>query len=77
MAFLTTRVNAPDGDDWGKVKCVLGYLKETLHVPLFFLADSLTLAQWWVVAAYVVHHNCKSHTGAGMNLGTGMVLSYS
>jgi hypothetical protein len=46
-------------------------------MPLILSADSLTLAQWWVDAAYAVHHDCKSRTGAGMSLGTGMVLSYS
>jgi hypothetical protein len=30
-----------------------------------------------VDAAYVVHADCKGHTGAGMSLGQGMALSYS
>jgi hypothetical protein len=77
VAFLTARVKAPNEDDWGKVKRVLGYLKGTLHMPLILSEDSLTLAQWWVDVAYAVHHDCRSHTGAGMSLGTGMVLSYS
>jgi hypothetical protein len=77
MAFLMARVKAPNEDDWGKVKRVLGYLKEMVHMPLILSADSLTLAQWWVDIAYAVYHDCKSHTGAGMSLGTGVVLSYS
>jgi hypothetical protein len=76
-AFLTTRVKNPDEDDWGKLKRVLGYLKGTLHMPLMLSADSLTLSRWWVDAAYAVHHDCKSQTGAGMSLGKGMVCSYS
>ncbi len=76
-AFLTTRVKSPDEDDWGKVKRVLGYLNATLHMLLVLSADSLTLLQWWVDAAYAVHHDCKKHTGAGMSFGQGMVLSYS
>jgi hypothetical protein len=56
---------------------VLDYLKGTLHMPLVLSADSLTLLQWWVDAAYAVHHDCKGHTGAGMSFGQGMALSYS
>ena len=62
---------------WGKVKRVLGYLKGTLHMPLVLSADSLTLSRWWVDAAYAVHDDCRGHTGAGMNFGQGMALSYS
>ncbi len=32
-AFLTMRVRLPDKDNWGKVKRVLSYLKDTLHMP--------------------------------------------
>jgi hypothetical protein len=46
-------------------------------MPLILLADSLTRSWWWVDAAYTVHDNCQGHTGAGMSLGQGMVLSYS
>ena len=77
IAFLTTRVKAPDEDDWGKVKRVLAYLKGTLHMPLVLSADCLTLSRWWVDAAYAVHHDCKGHTGAGMSFGQGMAMSYS
>ncbi len=60
-AFLTTRVTAPDEDDWGKVKRLLQYLRCTVHMPLILSADSLTLARWWVDAAYAVHADCKAH----------------
>jgi hypothetical protein len=75
-AFLTTQVRLPDKDDWGKVKRVLGYLKDTLHMPLILLADLLMLSQWWVVA-YAMHDDCRGHMGVGMSFGQGMALSYS
>jgi hypothetical protein len=75
--FLTTYVRYPDEDDWGKVMRLLGYLKGTPNMPLILLADLLTLSRWWVDAAYMVHDNCRGHTGAGMSLGQGMALSYS
>jgi hypothetical protein len=77
IAFLTTRVQAPNEDDWGKVKRVLRYLKGTMHMLLILSTDSLTLSPWWVDAAYAVHHDCKGHTGAGMSFGQGMAMSYS
>ena len=76
-AFLTTRIKAPDEDDWGKVKRLLQYLKCTVHMPLILSAESLTLARWWVDAAYTVHTYCRSNTGAGMSLGQSMAMSYS
>jgi len=75
--FLTTRVRAPDEDDWGKLKRLLGYLKGTLHMPLILSAGSLTISCWWVDVANAVHHDMKGHTGAGMSFGQGMALSYS
>jgi hypothetical protein len=76
-AFLMTQVKPPDEDYWGKVEQTLGYLKSTINMPLILLVDSLTLSQWWVDAAYAVHHNCKGHMGAGTNFGQGMSLRYS
>jgi hypothetical protein len=71
-------VKSPDEDNWGKVKQVLGYLKDTINMPLILSMDSLMLSQWWVDAAYAVHdHDCKEHTGGGMSFGKGMALSYS
>jgi hypothetical protein len=77
IAFLTTRVQAPDEDNWGKLKRALSYLESTIHMPLILSADSLTLARWWVDASYAVHSNCKGHTGAGLSFGQGMALNYS
>jgi hypothetical protein len=77
-AFLTTRVKSPeDEDNWGKLKRLLQYLKRSLHMPLILSADSMTMPRWWVDAAFAVHDDCKSHTGAGMSLGQGMAMSYS
>ncbi len=54
VAFLTTRVKAPDEDNWGKEKRLLGYLKGTLHMPLVLSVDCLTLSCWWVDMAYIL-----------------------
>jgi hypothetical protein len=56
--FLTKHVRSPDEDNWGKIKRVLRYMKGTIHMPLILSAESLTLLQWWVDAAYAAHDDC-------------------
>jgi hypothetical protein len=70
-------MKSPDEDNWGKVQHILGYLKDTINMPLILSVDSLTLSQLLVDAAYAVHHDCKGHTGVGMSFGQGMALRYS
>ena len=41
VSFLTTRVRAPDEDDWGKVRRVLQYLKGTLYLKLRLTVENL------------------------------------
>lgn len=77
VAFLTTRVKAPDEDDWGKLKRVLKYLKGTIDLGLRLEADNTPVEKWWVDASHATQHNCKSHTGTGMSLGSGMTLMIS
>ena len=43
VAFLTTRVKAPDEDDWGKLKRILKYLFGTHFLKLTLSADSLSI----------------------------------
>ena len=46
--FLTTRVEDPDVDDWGKLRHVIMYLKVTLYMKRYLTADSLRNIVWWV-----------------------------
>ena len=77
VAFLTTRVKRPGTDDWGKVKRVLQYLKGTKHLPLNLTVDNLQCTRWQVDASHGVHADCRGHTGAGMTLGRGAIISFS
>ena len=77
VSFLTTRVKAPDEDDWGKLKRVLRYLRGTLYLKLRLLVDNLTSSIWQIDAAHGVHWDCKGQTGAAMTLGKGAVISNS
>ena len=77
VSFLTKRIQAPDEDDWGKLKRGLNYLKGTLHMKLTLTVDSLGTISWWVDASHGVHTDCRGHTDMMMSLGEGTVMSSS
>ena len=77
MAFLTTRVQGPDVDDWKKLGRCLRYLRATRKLPLTLCCDPAGVIQWWIDASFAVHPDMRSHTGATMSLGKGAVYSFS
>jgi hypothetical protein len=77
IAFLTTRVKSPDRQDWAKLLKMMGYLKKTRQDVMVLRADESGEIIWHVDAAFAVHNDKKSHTGATMSLGGGGVMSVS
>eukprot|EP00957_Ditylum_brightwellii_P118003 9000008-Ditylum_brightwellii.AAC.1 len=77
VAFLSTRVKAPDIDDKKKLRCTLRYLRATKGLPLTLEADDLGQLTWWVDAAFAVHHDMRSHTGGVLMAGKGAVYATS
>ena len=77
VAFLTTRVKAPDEGDWGKLKHILKYLFGSCFLKLTLSADSLSILQWYIDASHQIHDDCKGHTGALITLRKGATLSSS
>jgi hypothetical protein len=77
VAFLTTRVKAPDKDDQLKLYRVIRYLRDTVHMPLVLEADGTQILKWWADAAFAVHPNMRSHTGGVGSLGKGAAVSLS
>lgn len=77
VAFPCTRVRHPDEDDWKKLLRLLIYLHCTKHLFLTLEANNLSIVKWWADAAFAVHHNFKSHTGATMSFGKGAVQAVS
>ncbi len=63
VSFLTTRVRAPDEDDWGKLKWVLKYLNGTKYLKLTLIVDNLSILKWYVDGSHQTHDNCHGHTG--------------
>ena len=77
-AFLSTRVKAPDPDDWKKLTRMIRYLRGTLELPLILKADSATVGtQWWIDGSHAVHPNMRGHSGGCMTLGKGMPITGS
>ena len=77
VAFVTTRVQNPNEDDWKKLGRCLRYLHVTHLFPLILEATQPLLLRWWVDASYAVHHDMRSHKGATFTLGKGSVYSLS
>ncbi len=77
ISFLTTRVKAPDEDDWKKLLRVLGYLKGTIHFDLTISCDSLDKLTWYIDGSYAIHDDMKGHSGAVLMIGDSAVLSHS
>lgn len=77
VAFLSTRVVAPNVDDYGKLKRCMRYLRATKDLPLVLEGDPAGRIRWWVDASFAVHHDMKSHTGAVMSLGKGAAYGMS
>jgi hypothetical protein len=77
VAFLTTRVQQPDVDDYKKLRQTMQYLRATVNLPLTLEADNAHIVKWWVNASFAVHPDMKSHTGGMMSLGKGAAYGTS
>jgi hypothetical protein len=77
IAFLTTRVRAPDSDDWEKLCHLMEYLRGDRDQPHVLGADNNRLLMWYVDASFAVHPNMCGHTGGGLTLGRGFPISVS
>jgi hypothetical protein len=71
IAFLTTRVRAPDKDDWKKLVHLMRYIRGTRKMPLILSADGTHILKWWVDASFAVHPNLRGHSGGGLSMGRG------
>ncbi len=77
IAFLTTRVRAPDTDDWEKLCHLMEYLRGDRDRPLVLGADNDGLLMWYVDASFAVHPNMRGRTGGGLTMGREFPISVS
>ncbi len=77
IAFLSTRTQNPTESDWKKLLKIMVFLKSTQDEVTSMSADDTQTIQWHVDAAFAVHEDYRSHTGATMTLGKGTICSVS
>ena len=70
VAFLSTRVAAPDIDDLAKLRRLLGYIRLTRTRGIVLRVGTTMVVKAYIDAAYGVHQDSgKSHTGCAVVLG--------
>ena len=77
IGFLSSRVKKPLEQDWNKLLKVLGFLKGTREDVLTLEADDTQKLTWYIDAAFAVHNDMRSHTGAVFTMGKGAITSDS
>ena len=71
VAFLCTQVKSPMEQDYMKLRIVISYLKETVHLLLAIGTDNSGTLTWNNDVSFAIHQECKSPTGACLTLGHG------
>ncbi len=74
IEFLTTRVRAPNVDDWRKLSHLMEYLRVDRLRPLILSANGSGVLMWYVDASFAVHPNMRSHTCGGLTMGRGFPI---
>jgi hypothetical protein len=77
VSFLTTRVKAPDLDDWKKLLRVLAYLKHTMKYHLTLACKKIDTLTWYIDGSYAIHADMKGQSGAVLVTGGCVVLTQS
>ena len=60
-----------------QLKKILNFLKGKKGEKLILEVDDSQIIKWYINAAFEVHDDMKSHTGACMTLGKGMIRAFS
>ena len=58
-----------DNHDCVKLKRVLKYIKGKRELKLDLSVGDMSVLKWWVGDSYLVHENCRGHTGSILSLG--------
>jgi Ser-tRNA(Ala) deacylase AlaX len=77
IAYLSTRVKNPNQDDWMKLTKMMKFLNQTKNDKLALRADDTKKLKWHIDAAFAIHPDFKSHTGATLTMGEGAITSIS
>jgi hypothetical protein len=76
VSLLTTCVQEPDKDDWGKLKCILKYLNGTQYLKLTLSTDQLKfIAHWYIDGSHQIQKDCRGQTGSLVTFRNGAIAS--
>jgi hypothetical protein len=75
IGFLFSQVKDLNEGHWDKFVRVIGFLKHTKGDILTLEADNTQTSTWYFHAAFAVHPDMRSHTGATFTLGKGAIVS--
>ena len=71
---MTTFVQKPKEDDWGRLVRMMRYLNGTRNDKLIFSADDVHVIKRYVNTSFAVHPDFRSHTGSVMTYGRGVPI---
>ena len=78
VLFLTTRVKAPDKDNWGKLVRVLKYINRKWYMKLILSTDEMNFTvHWYVDGSHQIHKDCRGQIGCLITMGKGATISSS
>jgi len=77
IAWLCTRVKAPNQDDWKKLERLMLFSHTTKLDCLILSIDDLHVQKNWVDMAFAVHPDFKSQSGWFTSMGRGALISGS
>ena len=77
VSFMTTRVRERDEYDWSKLKQLIKYFRGEKEMPLILGANGTGMLKWYVDGSYGVHLNIRGHSGGGLTMGRGFLITAS
>ena len=57
IVFITTRVRAPDEEDWDKLVHLMRYIRGTRKLSMALSSNRSGILKWWVDVSFEVHPN--------------------
>jgi hypothetical protein len=73
IAFMATRVTKPYEGDWKELVKMMNFLEATKNDIATMSAINLNSIKWYIDMSFAVHKDTRSHTGATMTLGSGVI----
>jgi len=73
VSFLCTCVKATIEEDWGKLRRVMRFIKDTINDRRIMGTDDILKLETWIDASHAVHEDMKGVTGSCMSIGWGVI----